>query len=191
MRNLSFALALLLGLFGTARPTEAQVETSKFELYGGFSYVRFNVNANLPGVAPSATYNAYGGGGQFQYNGTNKLSAVMDLSGYGAFASNGELIGGAFTYLFGPRLNFRLRKATPFAQALFGGIRTTDGIGVAGSQNNFSMTAGGGIDFTVSTQISVRPIQLEYLMTRLPNGLNNRQDNLRIGVGISLHFGKK
>ena len=101
MRN-SFAIPLLLGLLGTAQLTKAQ-EASKFELYGGFSYVRFNVNANLPGVAPSAAYNAYGGGGQFEYNANNWLGAVVDLAGYGAFAtSNGALIGGAFTYFLDP-----------------------------------------------------------------------------------------
>ena len=64
MRN-SFAIGLLFGLLGTVQPAKAQ-EASKFELDGGFSYVRFNVNANLPGVTPSATYNAYGGGGEFE-----------------------------------------------------------------------------------------------------------------------------
>jgi opacity protein-like surface antigen len=74
---------------------------------------------------------------------------------------------------------------------LFGGIATTDGIGVSGPQNNFAMTAGGGVDFKVSANISVRPVQLEYLMTRLPNGLNNREDNVRIGAGITLDLGRK
>jgi hypothetical protein len=184
------AIGLLLGLFGTVELTKAQDEASKFELYGGFSYVRFDINANLPGVAPSATYNAYGGGGQFEYNANNWLGAVVDLAGYGAFAtSNGTLVGGAFTYLFGPRANFRLGKVTPFAQVLFGGVRTTDGIGVSGPQNNFAMTAGGGIDFKVSKRFFIRPVQVEYLMTRLPNGLNNREDNLRIGAGIIVRFG--
>lgn len=190
MKN-SFAIGLLLGLLGTAHLGKAQ-DASKFELYGGFSFVRFNVNANLPGVAPSATYNAYGGGGQFEYNANRWLSAVVDLAGYGAFAtSNGALIGGAFTYLFGPRVNFRRGNVTPFSQALFGGIRTTDGIGVSGPQNNFAMTAGGGIDFKVSTHVSLRPIQVEYLMTRLPNGLSNREDDVRVGAGIVLYLGRR
>jgi outer membrane immunogenic protein len=88
-------------------------------------------------------------------------------------------------------VSFHQGKVTPFARALFGGILTTDGIGVSGPQNNFAMTAGGGIDFKVSPNISVRPIQVEYLMTRLPNGLNNREDNLRIGAGIILHLGRR
>jgi hypothetical protein len=190
MKN-SFAIGLALALLGTAQATQAQ-EASKFDLYGGFSYIRFNVNADLPGVAPSATYNAYGGGGQFEYNASRWLGAVADLAGYGAFAtSSGALVGGAFTYLIGPRVNFRRRNVTPFAQALFGGIATTDGIGVSGPQNNFAMTAGGGVDFRIFTHVSLRPIQIEYLMARLPNGLNNREDNVRVGAGIVLHLGKK
>ena len=145
-----------------------------------------------PGVAPSETFNGNGGGGQLEYNANNWLGVVGDLAGYGATSTtNGALVGGAFTYLFGPRVNFRRGKVTPFAQTLFGGILTTDGIGQSGPENNFAMTAGGGIDFKVSKHVSVRPVQAEYFMTRLPDGLNNRENNLRIGAGITLRLGEK
>jgi opacity protein-like surface antigen len=188
----SISVGLLLGLFGTVLLANAQEEPSKVELYGGYYFARFNVNANLSGVAPSETFNGNGGGGQFEYNASNWLGVVADLAGYGATSTvNGALVGGAFTYLFGPRANFRRGKVTPFAQTLFGGIRTTDGIGESGPENNFAMTAGGGIDLKVSRHVSVRPVQAEYFMTRLPDGLNNRQNNLRIGAGISVRLGGK
>ena len=155
----SIAVGLLLGLFGTVPLAKAQEEPPTVELYGGYYYARFNINANLPGVAPSETFNGNGVGGQFEYNTNNWLGVVGDLAGYGATSTvNGALVGGAFTYLFGPRVNFRHRKVTPFAQTLFGGIRTTDGIGQSGPENNFAMTAGGGIDFKVSKHVSVRPV---------------------------------
>lgn len=188
----SIAVGLLLALLGTVPLAKAQEKPSRVELYGGYYYARFNINANLPGVAPSATYNGYGGGGQFEYNANNWLGVVGDPAGYGATSTvNGALVGGAFTYLFGPRVNFRHGKVMPFAQTLFGGIRTTDGIGESGPENNFAMTVGGGVDFKVSTHVSVRPVQAEYFMTRLPNGLNNRENNLRIGTGIILRLGGK
>ena len=65
------------------------------------------------------------------------------------------------------------------------------GLAKSGPENNFAMTAGGGIDFNVSKHVSVRPVQAEYFMTRLPNGLNNRVNNLRIGAGITLRLGEK
>jgi opacity protein-like surface antigen len=188
----SLAVGLLLGLLGTVPLAKALQEPSKAEVYGGYYYVRFNVNANIPGVMPSETFNGNGGGGQFEYNANHWLGVVGDLGGYGATSTvNGSLVGGAFTYLFGPRVNFTHGQITPFAQALFGGIRTTDGIGQSGPENNFAMTAGGGIDFKVSENFSVRPVQAEYFMTRLPNGLNNRQNNLRIGAGIVLRLARK
>ncbi len=186
----SFAIIIALALFGTAWPVDAQ-DAPKLEVYGGYYYVRFNVNASAAGGAPSETFNGNGGGGQLEYNLDNHLGFVADLAGYGATSTaNGALVGGALTYLFGPRVNFRLRKVTPFGQVLFGGIRTTAGIGQNVSENNLALTAGGGIDFKVSRHVSVRPIQAEYFLTRLPDSLNNRQNNLRIGAGVVLRLGR-
>lgn len=192
MRN-SLALGLLLGLVGSALLAEAQEESSKFDLYGGYYYARINVNANVPGIAPSATYIGVGGGGQLEYSAKNWLGVVGDLSGfYATSAGSGSFAGAFLPYLFGPRVKFRRGKLTTFVQALFGGVRTTDGIAQStGTENNFAMTAGGGIDVKVSRHVSVRPIQAEYFMTKIPDGLNNRQDNLRIGAGIVLGLGRK
>lgn len=188
----SLAVVLLFGLLGTPLLAKAQEQPSRFDLYGGYYYARINVNANVPGIAPSATYIGEGGGGQFKYNATNWLGVVGDLSGfYATSAGNGAFAGAFLTYLVGPRVNFRHGKFTPFVQALFGGVRTTDGIAQStGTENNFAMTTGGGIDFKLSKRVSLRPIQAEYFMTKIPDGLNNRQDNLRIGAGIVLHLGR-
>ncbi|MGD0413761.1 MAG: outer membrane beta-barrel protein [Terriglobales bacterium] len=189
--NRAFAFVLLLGLFATARPTTAQEQPAKLEAYGGYYYARFNVNASAAGGAPSETFNGNGGGGQLEYNAKHWLGVVGDMAGYGATATtNGALVGGAFTYLAGPRVNFRHGKVTPFAQTLLGGIWATHGIGQSESVNSFAMTAGGGIDFKVSRHVSVRPVQAEYFMTKLPDGLTNRQNNLRVGAGIAVRLGR-
>jgi len=190
MKNSRGLVALLL-LIAFALPTKAQDATPKFEAYAGYYYARFNVNANVQGIAPSAAYNGNGGGGQIEYNVNHWLSAVADLSGLIATSSgNGAFAGAAFSYLFGPRVNFRRGKVTPFAQILLGGIRTTDGIARStGTENNFAITAGGGIDFKVSKHVSVRPVQAEYFLTKIPDGLNNRQNNFRYSAGIVFRFG--
>lgn len=72
-----------------------------------------------------------------------------------------------------------------------GGVWTTKGIGQSASENNFAMTAGGGIDVKVSRHVSVRPAQTEYFMTKIPNGLNNRQDNLRFGAGVNVRLSQQ
>ena len=180
---------MLLFAAVSAGPLSAQEQA--FEAYAGYNYTRFNVNANAPGIAPSATYNGNGGGGQFEYNVNRWLGAVADLGGFIATSSgSGAFAGAGFTYLFGPRVNFRRGKVAPFVQALFGGIRTSDGIAQStGTETNFAMTAGGGVDFKVSKHVSVRPVQAEYFMTKIPDGLNNRQNNFRFSAGVVFRFG--
>jgi len=184
------AAVLLFAVIG-AGPLWAQEQPSEFEAYGGYYYTRFNVNTNAPNLAPSAAYNGNGGGGQIEYNANRWLGAAVDLGGFYATSSgNGAFAGAGFTYLFGPRVIFWRGKVEPFAQVLFGGVRTTDGIAKqTGTENNFAMTAGGGIDFKVSKHVSIRPVQAEYFMTKIPDGLNNRQNNFRFGAGVVIRFG--
>jgi hypothetical protein len=99
--------------------------------------------------------------------------------------------GGAFSNLFGPRLNLRGDKFTAFAQVLAGGLLSTSGIGSPGPQNDFTLSTGGGLDFRVFRLISIRPAQAEYFLTTIPDGLNNRQNNLRFSTGIVFRFGRQ
>jgi len=55
----------------------------------------------------------------------------------------------------------------------------------------FGMTAGGRIDLRVSRYFAIRPAQAEYLMTKFPDGANDRQNNFRFGAGIVLRLGEK
>jgi len=165
MRN-SLAVVLLFAAV-SAGPLSAQEQPSEFEAYGGYCYTRFNVNANAPGIAPRQPTTVTVGVASSSYNVKRWLGAVGDLGGFIATSSgNGAFAGAGFTYLFRPRVNFRRGQVAPFAQILFGGVRTTDGIAQStGTENNFAMTAGGGIDFKVPKHVSIRPVQADYFLT--------------------------
>lgn len=94
------------------------------------------------------------------------------------------------SYLFGPRVNLRRGRLTPFAQVLLGVVWASDAT-VLGSKTAFGMTVGGGIDITVSHNIAIRPLQAEYFLTKFPDGFNNRQNNFRYSAGIVFRFGSK
>lgn len=182
----SFAILLIVAAFGAASPLAAQEEsTPHLDLYGGYYYVRFGVTANVPGFPASATFTANGGGGQLEYNANRWLGIVGDLGGYYVATPP---TAGAFSYLFGPRLHLGNKRVTPFVQTLFGGTLATGGIGQVGAQNAFAMSAGSGFDVKVSRFVSIRPAQVEYFMTRFPDGLNNRQNNFRFGAGVVLRL---
>ena len=55
------------------------------------------------------------------------------------------------------------------------------------------MAAGGGVDFLVTNHIAIKPIQLEYVMTRLPNalGFGGHQNDIRYSAGVVFRIGSK
>jgi outer membrane immunogenic protein len=97
---------------------------------------------------------------------------------------------GLGSYLFGPRVSLRRHRAvTPFAQALIGGVHGFDAYfpvvsGASGVSDAFAFALGGGINTRLSRHLSVRPVQVDYFQTHLPNNAANRENNLRLGAGI-------
>ena len=178
----SLAVVLLVAAIGAAPSLRAQDGPSRIELYGGYGFVRFNINTNVSGQAPSQTYNGNGGGGELVFNASSWFGITGDVQGY--WATNT-----ANTTIHGPRINFRHGKVTPFAQVLLGGVVTSSGIQQEGWQSHFAIATGGGIDVRISRHFSIRPVQAEYFMTKIPDGLNNRQNNFRFGAGIVFRFG--
>jgi hypothetical protein len=191
MKN-PLAFVLLAIVIASAQPLKAQDQASKFELYGGYDYARFNITSDVSGQPPSQSFNANGGSGELTYNLTNWLGVLGDAGGYWATStSSPSRAGAAIPYLFGPRASLRRHTVTPFAQVLAGAVVTSSGIETIGWQNHFAMAAGGGIDIRASKYLSLRPVEAEYFMTKIPDGLNNRQNNFRFSAGLSLLFGRK
>jgi outer membrane immunogenic protein len=186
MRNF-LAVVSLLAAICVAPAVRAQEDLSRLELSGGYNYVRFNINAKVSGQPPAQTFNGNGGGGELTYNVNRWLGILGDVSG--TWATNSTSQGAAIPYVFGPRLSLRRGVVTPFVQVLFGGVLTSSGIVQTGWQSHFAMTGGGGIDLKVSKHFSIRPVQAEYFLTKIPDGLNNRQNNFRLGAGIVFRFG--
>lgn len=182
-----YAVSLLFAVIGCAPIARAQ-EAAAVEVYGGYDYVRYNANPRINGVPPSESYNGDGGSAQLTYNPFNWLGLVADLSGY-AVIRQGFATTHQISYLFGPRINFRRGRVTPFAQALFGRMWAEDGI-TFGTVSEFGMTAGGGIDVQLTRHISIRPAQAEYFLTTFNDGNNNRQNNFRFSTGIVVRFGR-
>jgi hypothetical protein len=156
-------------------------------LNGGSTSVAFNLNRYLGLVGD------FGG-----FNNTRLLLASTGQSE----SVNAQVVGGsAFTYLAGPRISFRDHgRLTPFAQALFGGMHTSDVTlsGCTGNctllpvENTFAMTAGGGLDLKVRRHLALRIVQAEYVMTSFENrdtGSSATQNDMRLSSGIVFRFG--
>jgi opacity protein-like surface antigen len=190
MKRFVLLCALVVCFTGVA---SAQEDYSKIDAFAGYSFA--HVSANGFGL----DFN--GGSASVAYNPTGWLGLVGDFGGYHttAFGVGGNL----FTYMFGPRINFRRGKFTPFVQGLIGGghltsdnvceeaVRTRsvhrEGDEECGStsDNGFAMTLGGGLDWNATSHIAVRVAQIEYLLTRFDSTTEN---GVRISTGVVLHF---
>ena len=206
MKKLSMILGLL---FMVAAACSAQ-EVPKQEVYLGYSFMRVNAATRVP------AFTANGGLGAIQYNFNEYFSGVAEFGGYhNGNVSGVQLDSTLMSYLFGPRLTLNKTGVTSvFVHGLFGGTHYTRSIFVGptvnalgavdttsqraeGSKDAFSMAWGGGVDIRLHHNVALRPIQLDYYMTRFQpifiNGLgdlngNNNQHNLRYSAGLAFRF---
>jgi outer membrane immunogenic protein len=164
-------------------------EAPKVDIFAGYSYVREN-----PGPTSGDSFSLNGGSASVTYHIRDWVSGVADFGGY----HNGDILGTGVegtlsTYLFGPRFSYRsYHHFLPFAETLFGVAHAGASIagGTLGSQNAFAMAIGGGVDYRISNRLSLRPLEVDYLLTRFAQGTpnNQSQNNLRASTGIVFHF---
>jgi hypothetical protein len=79
----------------------------------------------------------------------------------------------------------------PYGQALFGGLHGFDSyfpdhVGKLPTtyDTSFAMVVGGGVDLAVSKHIWLRAIQADYHYSELRNLQGNRQNQVRLSVGV-------
>ena len=206
MKNALLALCiLLLGLTVWAQ------DVPKVEIPVGFSFI--NVHPNL---APITSFNVFGGGGQVDFNFGNVFGIKADFMDY-AFGSSwtrklhnlgymGSASANLFTYQFGPQLKRHSGKFQPFIEALYGAAHSSgyasalkakgDGsyqlTGGGGNNNAFAMELGGGLDIVLSKTVQVRPLEVDYQLTRFGyKTYSANQNNFKYFAGINFTLGGK
>ncbi len=124
-----------------------------------------------------------------------RLSAAVEVAGTTAARVAGTSRGlSTITLLAGPRFTQPLRRLSLSAQALFGAVRGFDADFTTGSNHAdtstaFAFAVGGFIDVPLTRSLALRPVQIDYLQTQLPNGADNRQGDLRVSAGLVFHIG--
>jgi hypothetical protein len=207
---LIFGAVLLFGTLAWAQ------EFPRAEVGFDYSYTRY-----APSAPYSQGHSLNGGGGSATINVNEYLGIKMDLQGYGSntntfnippnstfpLGASGTVQGNLFTYVFGPEIKVRAPKFHPFVDLLFGGAHTNVygnafhticqpivggcGLSKAPTAEAFAMDFGGGVDIPVHKNVSIRPIEIDYLLTRFANpftGASN-QHNFRYSAGLVFTFG--
>lgn len=178
-----------------ATPSGAQ----SIELFGGYSFVRPSVTylqtpqgtcviTGCPTTTTTQTrnFNGWEVGGAFKLLGPLALAADFSDTSGSFQGANTRLK----TYLAGPQLRFP-GPISPFVHFLAGAAHESIGTGASAlvttgpTQTAFATTLGGGLDLKVLPFISLRPIQVDYLLTHFNSKTQNQP---RISAGIVLRF---
>jgi opacity protein-like surface antigen len=208
-------IAMLMGIALLMGETAFAQEYAKWEESLDYSFARGNpANVGKP-------FSLNGGGGALVYNFNGFIGVKLDFQGYGSttrtvnnfvvlnpegvttIVNSGAVESNLFTYMAGPQLRIPTHTFKPFAEFLFGGALThfhgslvtgANTTNVNTSNNAFAMAVGGGLDIRINKTISIRPFQMDYLLSRFGNSLipggNHNQNNFRYSAGINLTFGE-
>lgn len=124
---------------------------------------------------------------------TGRLGVAADLGGhYKTYSDLGvpaSVSVSSFEYLFGPQIKLPVKKLTPFAHVLFGGLHQSADAGILGngSANGFMMGIGGGVDLDVHQHVAIRLVQVDWLPARIDGDWAT--DAVRLGFGVVFKLG--
>jgi opacity protein-like surface antigen len=172
-------------------PRAAAQELRRFEIGVDYNFVRANAGPDMCGCFNMKE----GGDAWLGWHFTDHLSFVGQGAAQHATKINGTTASLTLvSAMAGARVDFhRTHRVTPFAQALFGiahgtGLLTPDpNTGLSSSANKFAFQVGGGVSLALTRAFSVRG-GADYFYTSFENGVNQRQNNLRVFAGVMMHF---
>ncbi len=201
MSKIFFGRLLLFLAFALLAGTAYAQNT--VQLFGGYSYMLAPVHESETvqgacpvGTLPPCPLETFTLGGHPNLNGWELSGTYNPNKWLGATADfsrrDGSVEGSSVhmqTYLFGPQIRFP-GPVSPFAHVLFGVAHETVGANSilgfnAVSYDAFAAAVGAGIDIKVAWHLSLRAIQLDYVVTRFDSAT---QSDARASAGIVLHF---
>jgi hypothetical protein len=211
--------AIVLGMVLLCGVVAFAQDSPKAELSIDYSYIHANPQNN--NIIPTFSLNGGGGGGAFYFSKYIGIEAEFEGYGsfthnitipagnpacLGAVNCTLSAAGDLFTYNIGPIVKFRTRHFEPFVETMFGGAHTNFYGGIfsqcgavigcvtasrSPSNNAWDFIIGGGIDIPIGRSFAIRPIQVDYLLTRFGTGFtggNNNQSNFRYQAGVLFRF---
>jgi hypothetical protein len=183
-RLISAGLLFLLLLMSA--PLLRAQEAGRFDVFGGFSYLRFNaLTIGYPNDA-----NLYGWNLQGTGNIKLKFGVDADISGdYGSQITS-------YHFMIGPRYTWRRENSNIFVHALFGKAQNNVSIPqpTRSGFESVGRSFGGGIGYDYdwsprrswSSRVTVRVVQIDFFHS---DTFTKAQNDFRVSTGLVFHFG--
>lgn len=159
-------------------PPRSSYDGPRFTLASGYEYVHFKsapFSANMSGIHTSL---AYALNDTFAVEGNVVAAFGGDVFQSGEMSKYVLLTGGGRIYW-----DRNPRRFSPWLHAAVGLAHVNPQI-ARSSKNGFALQAGGGVDYFLNPQFSLRG-EVDYVRTQL---YSSSQNNFQIGVGFAIHF---
>jgi len=172
-----------------ARGGGSRQDFPRIEVVEAYSYLNIDTSGH-----PKSRRGFNGWESSANYNPNSWIGLEADVSGHNQSNCGGVtgLTCKQLSFLGGPRLAFRGRRATVFMHGLFGGDHVSSGFfGLTRAETDSALAAGGGLDYAVTRGFSVRVGQVDYLLTLHARSLGGvHQNNLRVSAGVVFNLGQ-
>lgn len=116
--------------------------------------------------------------GSLQYNLNSTFGIKGDVAGYFPVG------GGSTLFTAGPVVKFSVSKFQPFVEALVGLSYASK---TKASQTAFATQFGGGIDYALTSKLSLRPIEVDYVWTDYGNSAVSNS-TYKMSSGLVFNF---
>lgn len=162
-------------------------QTPAMELGFGYTYL----HANAPPAA-CGCFSLNGGSATWVINAPHGISIVADLT-----AAHASQVDGTsqnitlFNALFGPRYTLRNHRFSPYVEALVGTSNESSNYAFVQDVSALAAMGGGGISAVLNRHIGLNIVEADYIYSRLPNAVNNTQNDLRVRTGVVFRFGPR
>ncbi|MGH9846047.1 MAG: outer membrane beta-barrel protein [Blastocatellia bacterium] len=207
MQKMKVVIRLLCLIIILLPNSAAAQETPKFEVFGGYSYLRLKPDDALGNAVTNNNHGYHIGllgnfnhhfGVAAEFTRHTGFSTVM-ASDFGGPVPPNTLPNyrvESAALLFGPRFTARSARTTLFGQVLLGGTRThfivnAPSFSTDGTKPGFVISLGGGLDLNLNRHLAFRVGQVEYLRVNYVSGYNGSQNNVQYSTGLVLRLGNK
>jgi hypothetical protein len=156
-------------------------DVSKIEIGANYNY--FHANAP-PGQCGCFMMN--GGSATITYNVNDKWAAVADLTlGHASNVDNSGQSITIFDYLFGGRYSRRKNgRFVYYGQGMVGGAKEDVSFDFTINRQALSFLGGGGVTTRINPRLGMTLGEVDWVYSRIPNATNDRQNDLRVVVGV-------
>jgi outer membrane protein OmpA-like peptidoglycan-associated protein len=155
-----------------------------------------HTQANAP-PAGCKCFGLNGGYASGSFHVTNWLSFEGEVTGQHAndISNLGQNLT-LLTYVGGPRFSFQRHRLVPFAQVLVGGAHGYDSYFPTGttsttSSSSLALSAGGGLEVSLTKRFAIRAFDVDFTRTQFPNGTDSEQNHLSVSAGLVIKFGER